>query len=231
MSRQIVFVPYNNNAPYPDKAGSSLHEKMWLRSYSDNTYLWYSEIQDNDPNNFNVADYFAQLKTNQTTDSGAQKDNFHFSQDTADYKKQTQSGVTSGYGISWQFNALVPPRNLTVRYSEPNSPAALADLKRGSQILEVDGEDFVNGNNVDVINAGLFPAEAGESHDFKLLEPDGTIITKRFVSADVVSSPVQNTKVIETQIGKVGYLQFNSHIGLAQEGLIDAVRQFSDENV
>jgi C-terminal processing protease CtpA/Prc len=139
--------------------------------------------------------------------------------------------VTSGYGISWQFNALVPPRNLTVRYSEPNSPAALADLKRGSQILEVDGEDFVNGNNVDVINAGLFPAEAGESHDFKLLEPDGTIITKRFVSADVVSSPVQNTKVIETQIGKVGYLQFNSHIGLAQEGLIDAVRQFSDENV
>ena len=44
--------PYNNNAPYPDKSGSELHEKMWLRSYSDNTYLWYSEIEDNDPNNF-----------------------------------------------------------------------------------------------------------------------------------------------------------------------------------
>lgn len=223
--------PYNSNAPYPDKAGSALHEKMWLRSYSDNTYLWYSEIEDNDPNNFNVADYFKQLKTTQTTDSGAQKDNFHGSQNTADYKKQTQSGVTSGYGISWQFNARTPPRNLTVRYTEPDSPAALADLKRGTQILEVDGVDFVNGDSVDVINAGLFPAEAGESHDFKLLEPDGTIITKRFVSADVVSSPVQNTKIIETEIGKVGYLQFNSHIGLAQEGLIAAVKQFSDENV
>jgi len=223
--------PYNNNAPYPDKAGSELHEKMWLRSYSDNTYLWYSEIEDNDPNNFNVANYFAQLKTTQTTDSGAQKDNFHFSQNTADYKKQTQSGVTSGYGISWQFNAVVPPRNLTVRYTEPNSPAALVELKRGTQILEVNGEDFVNGNNVDVINAGLFPEEAGESHSFKLLEPDGTIITKTFVSADVVSSPVQNTKVIDTEIGKVGYLQFNSHIGLAQEGLINAVKQFADENV
>jgi len=225
--------PYNNNAPYPDKAGSELHEKMWLRSYSDNTYLWYSEIEDNDPNNFNVAGYFGQLITNQTTDSGEPKDNFHFSQDTADYKKQTQSGVKSGYGISWQLNEedLTPPRKITVRYTEPNSPSALVDLKRGSQILEVDGADFVNGNNVEVINAGLFPVEAGESHEFKLLEPDGTIITKTIVSADVVSSPVQNTKVIETEIGKVGYLQFNSHIGLAQEGLIDAIREFSNENV
>ena len=223
--------PYNSNAPYPDKAGSEMHEKMWLRSYSDNTYLWYSEIEDNDPNNFNISGYFGQLITNQTTDSGAQKDNFHGSKNTADYKKETQSGITSGYGISWQLGELAPPRNLTVRFTEPNSPAALADIKRGSQILEVDGADFVNGNNVDVINAGLFPEEAGESHEFKLLEPDGTIITKTIVSADVVSSPVQNTKVIETEIGKVGYLQFNSHIGLAQEGLIDAVKQFSDENV
>ncbi|PAJ73901.1 peptidase [Pseudoalteromonas sp. NBT06-2] len=223
--------PYNNSEPYPDKAGSELHEKMWLRSYSDHTYLWYSEIEDNDPNNFNVADYFSQLKTKQTTDSGAQKDNFHFSQNTADYKKQTQSGVTSGYGISWQFDSVVPPRKLIVRYTEPNSPAALLDVKRGTQIIEIDGADFVNGNNVNAINAGIFPSEVGESHDFKLLEPDGTMVTKTFVSADVISSPVQNTKVIETQVGKVGYLQFNSHIVLAQEGLINAIALFSDENI
>lgn len=223
--------PYNNNAPYPDKAGSEMHEKMWLRSYSDNTYLWYSEIEDNDPNNFDVAGYFGQLKTTQTTDSGAQKDNFHGSKNTADYNKQTQSGITSGYGISWQFGELAPPRNLTVRYTEPNSPAALADVKRGTQILEVNGVDFVNSDNVDVIYAGLFPEQVGESNEFKLLEPDGTIITKTLVSADVVSSPVQNIKVIDTEIGKVGYLQFNSHIALAQGGLITAVKQFSDENV
>lgn len=72
--------PYNNNRPYPDTAGSEFTEKMWLRSWSDETYLWYDEIEDNDPDNFNsVAAYFAQLKTYQTTDSGAYKDNFHFS--------------------------------------------------------------------------------------------------------------------------------------------------------
>jgi len=225
--------PYNNNAAYPDMTGSELHEKMWLRSYSDNTYLWYSEIEDNDPNNFNVADYFKQLKTNQTTGSGEPKDKYHFSQNTADYKQQTQSGITSGYGISWQSTKeeRSPPRKLTVRYTEPNSPADIVNIKRGTQIIEVDGVDFINGSNVNAINAGLSPAEAGESHSFKLLEPDGTIITKTLVSADVVSSPVQNTKVIDIEGGKVGYLQFNSHIGLAQEGLINAIDEFANENV
>ena len=32
--------PYNDNQPYPDRAGTSMHEKMWLRSWSNNTYLW-----------------------------------------------------------------------------------------------------------------------------------------------------------------------------------------------
>ncbi|MGB0841231.1 MAG: peptidase, partial [Pseudoalteromonas shioyasakiensis] len=41
--------PYNDNQPYPDTAGSEFTEKMWLRSWSDETYLWYDEIEDNDP--------------------------------------------------------------------------------------------------------------------------------------------------------------------------------------
>lgn len=66
--------PFNNNEPYPDQAGSALYEKLWLRSWSDETYLWYDEIADNDPESFaTVADYFAQLKTEQLTDSGAKK--------------------------------------------------------------------------------------------------------------------------------------------------------------
>ncbi|WFO19253.1 hypothetical protein ATS73_015185 [Pseudoalteromonas sp. H100] len=71
--------PFNNNEPYPDQAGSALYEKLWLRSWSDETYLWYDEIADNDPESFDtVADYFAQLKTEELTDSGAKKITFIF---------------------------------------------------------------------------------------------------------------------------------------------------------
>ena len=40
---------------------------------------------------------------------------------------------------------------------------------RGDKILQVDGEDAVNGNTqavVDALNAGLFPDNASQSHTF-----------------------------------------------------------------
>lgn len=226
--------PYNDNQPYPDRAGTSMHEKMWLRSWSNNTYLWYRELPDNNPANFSVSAFFDQLKTNELTDSGAEKDNFHFAQDTASYKQRTQSGVSSGYGISWSFGSTTPPRSLLVAYTEPDSPAANANILRGADLIEVDGVDFVNDNTnagVNAINAALFPENAGEQHEFVFLTTSGDTLTVTLTSADVASSPVQNVKVLDTSAGKVGYLQFNSHIALAQQQLISAVENFADANV
>ena len=60
------------NLPYPDLQGTTLDENNFLRSYSDDTYLWYNEITDQDPGLFNdPIDYFDQLKTFATTPSGA----------------------------------------------------------------------------------------------------------------------------------------------------------------
>ncbi|KKO44340.1 peptidase [Arsukibacterium ikkense] len=227
--------PYNNNRPFPDRAGTSMHEKMWLRSWSNNTYLWYRELPDNNPANFSsVLAFFNQLKTDELTDSGAEKDNFHFAQNTASYRQQTQSGVSSGYGISWSFGRTTPPRSLLVAYTEPDSPAANANILRGADLLEVDGVDFVNDNTnagVNKINAALFPATAGQQHEFVFLTHAGETLTVTLTSADVASSPVQNVKVLETNAGKVGYLQFNSHIALAQPQLISAVNSFAEANV
>ena len=117
--------PFNNNQPYPDQAGSALYEKLWLRSWSDETYLLYDEIADNNPESFDtVAEYFAQLKTEELTDSGAKKDNFHFSEPSEDYFQEAQSGVTSGYGINWAFIGDSADRILRVAYLEDNSPAS-----------------------------------------------------------------------------------------------------------
>src|SRR5262245_16809036 len=37
------------NRAYPDVPGSALTENNWLRSWSNDLYLWYSEIVDGDP--------------------------------------------------------------------------------------------------------------------------------------------------------------------------------------
>ena len=79
---------------YPDTEGSALEEKLWLRSWTNNTYLWYDEVDDNPPEDFTVEAYFAQLKTNGVTPTGSAKDNFHFSQPTDEYNIYSQLNFT-----------------------------------------------------------------------------------------------------------------------------------------
>lgn len=222
--------PYNGGV-FPDKAGTAMHEKMWLRSWNNRTYLWYGEVTDLDPTSYSISAYFNLLKTTEVTDSGAAKDQFHFSQNTAEYQQQSQSGVSSGYGIEWAVASTTAPRSFTVAYTEPNSPAALAGVKRGDFLLEVDGVDFVNNSTsagVTTINAGLFPESSGEQHNFKFRTVQNTEVSYQLRAADVTSSPVQNAKVISTASGPVGYFQFNSYIVPAQNQLIDAIELFRD---
>ncbi|GEB70552.1 Peptidase S41 [Pseudoalteromonas carrageenovora] len=227
--------PFNNNEPYPDQAGSALYEKLWLRSWSDETYLWYDEITDNDPESFDtVAEYFAQLKTEELTDSGDKKDNFHFSEPSEDYFQEAQSGVTSGYGINWAFIGDSADRILRVAYLEDDSPASQIGFQRGDTVLEVDGIS-INTNTqagVDTLNEGLFSPTNGDSHTIVVRSNDGAEKTFNVTAGNIEQTPVQNVKTITTANGtNVGYMQFNSHIGVAQEGLIAAVNKFKTDNV
>lgn len=227
--------PDSNGDTFTDKQGTSMHEKMWLRSWTNDTYLWYDEVEDNNPSAFSVADYFRQLKTDERTASGSFKDNFHFSQSTEEYNQRTQGGVTSGYGISWEFISASAPRKLTVRFTEPNSPASMAGVSRGLSLKMVDGIDFVNASTqaeIDQINAAIFPSDPGQTFNFVFTDSQGnTSLDTDLTSANIEIQPVQNVKVIDTAAGKMGYLQFNSFIRAGQPGLIDGFQEFVDQGI
>lgn len=227
--------PDSNGDTFADKQGTSMHEKMWLRSWTHDTYLWYDEVEDNNPSAFSIADYFSQLKTDERTASGSFKDNFHFSQSTEEYNQRTQGGVTSGYGISWEFISASAPRKLTVRFTEPNSPASMAGVSRGLSLKMVDGIDFVNASSqaeIDQINAAIFPSDPGQTFNFVFTDTQGnTSLDTDLTSANIEIQPVQNVKVIDTAAGKMGYLQFNSFIRAGQPGLIDGFQEFVDQGI
>ena len=212
--------------PFPDVKGSSLDEKNWLRSWSNDLYLWYSEIFDRDPAPYSVPAYFDLLKTTATTASGQPKDRFHFTYSTSDWEQLSQSGVTAGYGATWVILASTPPRRVVVAYTEPNSPATSgsADLVRGTEVKTADGVDVINGTDVDTLNAAFFPAAANETHTFEVLDPlAAQTRTFAMTSENVTSVPVQHVEKIATATGDVGYLLFNDHIATAEQELIDAV--------
>jgi carboxyl-terminal processing protease len=216
----------------PDMQGTTADENNFLRSFSDDTYLWYSEIVDRDPALFNTPEYFDLLKTNATTPSGNSKDQFHFTFPTDEWIALSQSGASAGYGTQFALLQSSPPRQILVAYTDPNTPAAAVMLERGAEILTVDGVDVVNGNDVDTLNAAIFPSTAGETHSFTVRDL-GAQTTKSFTmqSAIVTSTPVQNVKTIPNGTGNVGYLLFNDHIATAERGLFDAVTLLAASNI
>jgi len=219
---------------YPDVQGSTRAENNWLRSWTNELYLWYREVPDLDPGATpTTAAYFALLKTSATTPSGRPKDQFHFTYPTASWEALSQSGVQAGYGAAWEIFAATAPRDVEVAYAEPGSPAATANITRGARVLSVDNVDLVNASDqasVDILNNGLFPTATGQSHTFSILDPGATTPrTVTMVSANVTETPVTNVTVLPSTT--VGYMLFKDHIATAEQGLINAVNQLKSQNI
>ena len=215
-----------------DIQGTTTDENNFLRSYSDDTYLWYAEIVDRDPALFETPEYFDLLKTTDSTPSGSAKDQFHFTFPTDEWIALSQSGVSAGYGTQFVLLRSAPPREILVAYTDPNTPAEAEGLGRGAEILFADGEDVINGTDVDKLNAAFFPSAAGQPHTF-IIRDLGAQATREItmVSAIVTSTPVQYVKTIPNGGGNVGYLLFNDHIATAERGLFDAVTQLAASNI
>ncbi|WP_237055276.1 S41 family peptidase [Microbulbifer sediminum] len=222
-----------SGAGFPDVAGTALDEKNWLRSWSNDLYLWYDEIEDRDPADFGVQEYFDLLVTNELTDSGARKDNFHFYLPTEDWLAQSQSGVFLGYGLQWALLETRPPRHVVIAYTEQAGKPVGAE--RGARVLEVDGIDLVNADDdasINALNAALFPETDGAQHSFTLEYVDGSVGTITLTAGTFETDPVQFIKVEDAAFGRrVGYMLFNDHIAIAEKQLVEAVEYLDGQNI
>lgn len=209
-----------NGKPFPDIAGTALQERFWLRSWTNETYLWNTEVLDQNPTSFTSRTaYFGVLKTTAVTASGKDKDDFHFSESTVAYQQRQNSAPRATFGADLIAIATRPPRDYRVGFTEPNSPAAAVvggqpNLVRGSRLLRINGIDLVNANTqaeIDQLNAALFPANAGTSTTFVVRDPGAAADRSVTLTSITLSpSPVNRTRIIDTPTGKVGYILFNT---------------------
>ncbi len=213
---------------FDDLPGSTLEENHWLRSWTNETYYWYDEVPDLNPADYATADYFNLLRTNEITDTGKDKDEFHFAIDTADWEAQSQTGISVSYGIDFAVVAATVPRDVVVALVEPGSAADMAGVARGDRVLAVDGVDIDDptSTGVNTINDGLIPSDIGEQHQFQLQSVDGTVRSVTLTASSQSFTPVQSVRVIDTINGPVGYMLFTSHNAPSESLLIDAFDQF-----
>ncbi|MBC7547337.1 MAG: peptidase S41 [Polaromonas sp.] len=242
--------------PYGDAQGSLTTEKLWVRAFINDTYLWYDEIVAQDPALFVVGasapfvepsdnssrtinlstsilavnTYFNSQRSTAATLSGRPKDRFHFTIPTADYTTQSSGGVRVGFGFQVALLASTPPRKAVVAYSDPGSLAAQNNLGRGAEFISVNGVSVVSGSAAS-LNEGLFSPVIGQQYSFEVRDV-GSAVTRMIVmaAAPVTSVPVQNVRTLPAPYGGVGYLLFNDHIATAEGQLVAAVNQLKAAN-
>lgn len=224
---------------FPDRAGTLSDELFWLRSWTDETYLFPDEVRDRNPNTFsNRLAYFDVLRTEEITPSGEDRDDFHFSEPTENFLQRRNNAASASYGVSFVSFSATVPRDLRVRFTEPNSPAStvvngLPNFVRGARILEVNGQSLINGTDPDALNDALFPGTAGESHTFVVQDPgSNTPRTVTLVSQNISPKPVNRTSVIQNGDSSVGYILFNTFSpSVSEREIADAVRQMATAGV
>lgn len=224
--------------PCPDTQGSALAEKHFLRSWTNELYLWYSEVADTNPANVGgtAIDYFNTLKTIAVTSTGNPKDRFHFTYDTAQYYALAQSGTSEGFGIVWDVIQGTPPREVRVQEVQAGSGADTAGIRRGDLLLTFDGVDVVNDTTtqgVNTLNAGMFSPADGSAHTYKFsdrddpnLQPSGSL-TAQAVSYDAVPKVTS----FAASGGNVGYMLFDDHSAEAESQLAAGIQQLKTAGV
>lgn len=237
------------NAPRPgttDRQGSIDTEKAWVRSFMDETYLWYKDIPVVNAADYTLAGngnsvlqtlnaYFQALKTKNTTATGKPVDQFSFTLSTADLLNQ-QSGIASGYGFRRSTLSSGLPRVVRILYVEQGSPAQIAGVSRGDTITSIDGVDINDTTSAGIatLNAGLAPTVASKTTRFGLVAANTTV--PRFVnitsSQSIAVTPVALSTVIADGGNTVGYLVLNSFgVVSAERQLIDAMTALKNARV
>ena len=198
-------------SPRPDTndlLGTNLHEKFWIRSFNDEWYLWYDEVEDVDPASVeSKITYFHGLKTPELHASGTAKDQFRFTEPTERFE-QRSAGTDVGYGMELARSGT----SLYVLYTEPDSPAETAGLRRGAQIKSY--------------TSGALSPTLGASHTFTVRDrgasEDRTVTMK---AAQVVKALVQNVGKITMDTATVGYMAFHGFQKPGEAQLAAAVKE------
>ena len=222
--------------PYDDSPGELLDENNWLRSWSNETYLWYDEIPDQNPANFSSpVNYFQTLRTPRVDSSGNAIDNFHFAEDTNVWNSNASAGVLWGYGALWIETSDTVPYELTIAYVEPGSPADSAGWERGDIVEEVNdvpyAEPTATLEDFAALIDGLYPSGASPTHEFRIRKRTGSARNTTVTADAVAYSPVPKVETISDNGDNIGYLVFNDHTEVSEFYLWQAFTSLASQNI
>jgi C-terminal peptidase prc len=185
-------------------------------------YLWYKNVPSTPPKNTRTLGEFLDKLTYKKYDK------WSYIESKQAYNDYFNNSTYIGIGVSFSF----VDDKVFVRFVYDNSPASEANLKRGDEILKINGKTIkeisenrswstIFGENKEGVKVSMeIKTKEGET---KTLE-----LTKRKINA----KSVLISKVIKLEDGKkIGYLHFLSFVNPSKDELLNSFRYFRDQNI
>ncbi len=230
----------NPLAPEALRTGSSLVERLWLRSMLNERYLWREQLPllDATDARYQGVDHETSMSRwfQDLVHPPGSKDKFSYLETTAENDAANQ-GERIGPGLQTTRVVGVPAR-MTVLMVSPGSPAAAAGVQRGDEVIRYDGLDLATASEADLAD---LPRRA---RTVKVGEVTSWVIRRgsavRELSLTNVleqAPPVALATVLPASQtgnptgGPVGYLLFNEFTLPAEDALAAAFQQFQAQRV
>jgi len=207
-------------------------QKQWLATYMDDWYFWYRLSPQPAPEPYvDVESYFDALLY-AGSDPAFPPDRWSRSESTESFNRFYGDGSTLGYGVAVAGLEVTgePSQPLYVRHVEPLSPAAALGVRRGDEVLSLNGRAAR-----DVIAADDFSALTAAAASDRLtleLRRDGAQRMVTIGAAVFALTPVSGTAVLNAGPGrKLGYVAVKDMINQALAPLETTFSGFVAEGV
>ena len=234
----------NNSNTGPTSKGTTqqlIQDSIYL--YAAEDYLWYNQLPSYstfNPRSFTAADNFSALQKemdalsqyaiNPTTsapyeyyadDPGVAK--YSFIDDGSE--TSALNGVKGDFGLDVQYNLV---NDLRIEYTYAGSPAGLAGIKRGDEIISINGSTNISydgpgygsgtSTNLNFVSNAIYNSQ---TLTMQLQRADNSTYTVNLSTANYNVNPVlKDTTITEKSGNKLGYIVFNSFVSTDVAGPI-----------
>jgi len=212
--------PNNGN---PKATQLTLNINEFIQAVMQDIYLWYNTLPTIDIQY--ETDSKAYFKKLLYTD-----DKWSFITDDVKALENSFEGIEKSYGWSLAFGRFSDTQTIfgIVEFVYPNTPAALAGIKRGDMIYKMNNADITDANYRDLLNGNNLSVTYGQ-----YVENTGIVnqTTVSMTALELNLNPVQFKTIINTDGHKIGYLFYAQFIGNYNSSLDSAIQYFTENQI
>ena len=195
-------------------------------------YLWNTQL----PTTFNPRNYDDPIKIMEgirqySVEPGFSQpvDHYSFAVKKADWDNVTagMSSISTTMGSNGDFGMTVFFRvegDLRVRLVEPNSPAGIAGIRRGWRITKINTNSDITTSNSTFIIDNIYNSATSS---ITFTKPDNSIVTINLNQVHYSIKPVYLDSIYNINNKKIGYLVFNSFLGIVDKQYSEFLRVFT----